>query len=413
MRDAASERLSTTSMMTAAQPSTALKGRRDLNLKVTGVIPHVLFAGRTNLIFVEVQTDAGITGVGEASLEGKTEAVVGAINDVKEYLIGQDPARIEHHWQTIYRHSFWRGGMVVGSAISGIEQALWDILGKALGVPVYELLGGRVRDRVRLYANGPRGDSAEEITESCVRIVEAGWGALKLAPFEAVTGIAGQPELRNARRMMEMIRSAVGPDVDVLIDCHGRLSPASAIQMAQALDEFDIFFFEEPVLPEDTAAMAEVAAAISIPVATGERLFTKWGFREVLELGAADVLQPDLAHCGGIWEGRKIAAAAEISYVGVAPHNPYSWLLTMASIQLDLAIPNFLIQEFLIDHPPEVERLFAEPFTWLPGGWVEPPSNPGLGVELDWDAIRAHEQLPYTRTYQPSLWHVDGSVADW
>jgi galactonate dehydratase len=236
---------------------------------------------------------------------------------------------------------------------------------------------------------------------------------LKLCPFDAVPGVAGQPELRHARRQLQLIRDAIGPDIDVLIDCHGRLSPTSAVQMAQALEEFDIFFFEEPVLPEDPAAMAEVAANISIPVATGERLFTKWGFRDVLALGAAHVLQPDLAHCGGIWEGRKIAAAAEAHYVGVAPHNPYSWLLTRASIQLDFAIPNFTIQEFLVDHPPEVERLFAETFTWLPGGWVEPSAAPGLGVELDWDAIRAHEQLPYTRTYQPSLWHVDGSVADW
>src|SRR5918992_4096746 len=240
--------------------------RPDLKLAVTDVVPHVLFGGRTNLVFVEVRTDAGITGIGEASLEGKTEAVVGAIHDVSEYLIGQDPTRIEHHWQTIYRHSFWRGGVVIGSAISGIEQALWDILGKALGVPVFELLGGRVRDRVRLYANGPRGDTPEEVAESCARLVEAGWGALKLCPFQAVTGVAGQRELRAARRQMALIRDAVGPDVDVLIDCHGRLSPTSAVQMADALEEFDIFFFEEPVLPEDPKAMAEVAGAISIPV---------------------------------------------------------------------------------------------------------------------------------------------------
>lgn len=388
-------------------------GRPDLHLRVSDVIPHVLSAGRTNLIFVEVRTDAGITGLGEASLEGKTEAVVGAINDLAEYVIGQDPTRIEHHWQTMYRHSFWRGGVVIGSAISGIEQALWDILGKALGVPIHELLGGRVRDRVRLYANGPRGSTPEEIAESCLHLVEAGWDALKLVPFDAVPGVAGQRELLHARRQMQMIRDAVGPEVDILVDCHGRLSPTSAVQMAEALDEFDIYFFEEPVLPEDPRALAEVAAAISIPVATGERLFTKWGFRDILALGAADVLQPDLAHCGGILEARKISAMAETSFVAVAPHNPYSWLLTMASIQLDFATPNFLIQEFLVDHPPEVERLFAAPFSWLPGGWVEPPTAPGLGVELDWDAVRAHERLPYRRTYQPSLWHVDGSVADW
>jgi galactonate dehydratase len=398
---------------TIAATNATASGRPELKLRVTEVIPHVLFAGRTNLIFVEVRTDAGITGIGEASLEGKTEAVVGAINDISEYLIGQDPTSIEHHWQTIYRHSFWRGGVVIGSALSSIEQALWDILGKALGMPVHDLLGGRVRDRVRLYANGPRGDTPEEVAESCRLLVEAGWGALKLIPFDAVPGVAGQHELREARRRMQLIRDAVGPDVDILIDCHGRLSPTAAIQMAEALEEFDIFFFEEPVLPEDPRALAEVAAAITIPVATGERLFTKWGFRDVLALGAADVLQPDIAHCGGIWEARKIAAAAETSFVGVAPHNPYSWLLTMASLQLDFATPNFVIQEFLIDHPPEVERLFAQPFTWLPGGWVEPPTAPGLGVELDWDAVRAQEQLPYRKTYQASLWHVDGAVADW
>lgn len=384
-----------------------------LGLIVTDVIPRVLFGGRTNLIFVEVQTNQGITGLGEASLEGKTEAVVGAINDVKEYLIGKDPTRIEHHWQTIYRHSFWRGGVVIGSAISGIEQALWDILGKALGVPVYELLGGRVRDRVRLYANGPRGNTPQEIAESCRRLVDQGWTALKLVPFDAVAGVASQKDLQAARHQMALIRDQVGPDVDILIDCHGRLSPTSAIQMAQALEEFGIFFFEEPVLPEDPASLAMVAESISIPIATGERLFTKWGYRDVLELGAASVLQPDLAHCGGIWEARKIAAAAEVSYVGIAPHNPYSWLLTAVSVHLDFAIPNFVIQEFLVDHPPEVEQLFAERFSWQEGGWVEPPTAPGLGVELDWDAVRAHEQLPYTRTYQPSLWHVDGSVADW
>ena len=385
----------------------------DLNLTVTDVIPHVLFAGRTNLIFVEVTTDQGLTGVGEASLEGKTQAVVGAIDDIKDYLIGQDPTRIEHHWQTIYRHSFWRGGVVIGSALSGIEQALWDILGKALGVPVYELLGGRVRDRVRLYANGPRGEGPEAVAESCARLVEAGWGALKLCPWGAVTGVAGQDQIRRAERQMRLVREAVGPDVDVLIDCHGRLSPAAALQMAEAMAEFDVFFFEEPVLPEDPRAMAEVAKKITIPIATGERLFTKWAFRDILSLGAADVLQPDLAHCGGIWEGRKIAAAAETSYVGLAPHNPYSWLLTAASVQLDFATPNFVIQEFLIDHPPAVEALFAERFTWKPGGWVDPPTAPGLGVELDWAAVRAHQQRPYTRTYQPSLWQVDGSVADW
>lgn len=384
-----------------------------MTIKVTDVIPHVVFGGRVNFIFVEVRTDQGITGIGEASLEGKTEAVVGAIHDLKDYAIGQDASRIEHIWQTMYRHSFWRAGVVAGSAISGIEQALWDIQGKALGVPVYQLLGGAVRDRVRLYANGPRGETPEELAEDCARLVAESWGAVKLCPFPATPGIAGAEEIRIARRTISLIRERVGTGVDILIDCHGRLSPAAAIQMAAALEEFDIFFFEEPVLPEDPEALAMVAAKINIPIATGERLFFKWGFRDILAKGCANLLQPDLAHCGGLWEGKKIAAAAEAYYVGVAPHNPYSWLLTMASIHLDATCPNFVIQEFLVDHPPLIDELFTSKPVWVDGGYVDLPTAPGLGIDLNWDAVRHYENQPYTRTFQPGLWHKDGSVADW
>ncbi len=380
---------------------------------ITDVIPHIVFGGRVNFIFVEVTTSDGITGIGEASLEGKTEAVVGAIHDLKDYAIGQEASRIEHIWQTMYRHSFWRAGVVIGSAISGIEQALWDIQGKELGVPVYQLLGGAVRDRVRLYANGPRGETPEAVADDCARLVAEGWGAVKLGAFGATQMVAGAEDIREARRTIELIRHKVGPEVDILIDCHGRLSPAAAIQMADALEEFNIFFFEEPVLPEDPDAMAMVAKKINIPIATGERLFFKWGFRDILAKGCAHMLQPDLAHCGGLWEGKKIAAAAEAYYVGIAPHNPYSWLLTMASIQLDATLPNFIIQEFLVDHPPMVSEIFTSKPVWSDGGYVELPTEPGLGIDFDWDALRHYENQPYTRTFQPSLWHKDGSVADW
>jgi len=199
----------------ALDPLTPRRPDPGVAIKIVDVVPHILFAGRTNLIVVEIQTDAGITGIGEASLEGKTRAVAGAIDELKEYLIGQDPTWIEHLWQTLYRHSFWRGGGVIGSAISGMEQAFWDISGKLLGVPVYELLGGHVRDRVRLYANGPRGDTPEAVAESCAQLVDAGWGAQKLGPFEAVTGVAGQPEIRAAHRRMALIRDAVGPGIEL------------------------------------------------------------------------------------------------------------------------------------------------------------------------------------------------------
>jgi galactonate dehydratase len=387
-----------------------------VKIRITDVVPHVIFCGRGHFIFVEVQTDQGITGIGEATLDSKTEAVVGAIRDLKAYVIGEDAFRIEHHWQRMFRHSFWRGGVVTGSAISGIEQALWDILGKALGVPVYELLGGAVHDRLRLYINGPAGNTPEEVAASAGQLASEGWTAMKLCPFPVTQAVAGAGEIRHARRVIEGVRRAVGPAVDIAIDCLGRLSPLAAVQMAEALEEYGIFFYEEPILPENIAALAEVAERIAIPVATGERLYFRSGFQELFERAAAQVVQPDLCHCGGLWEGKKIAALAEAYGILFAPHSPYSLIQTMVNLHVDVTCPNFLIQEYFTrGYAPVVRELFEEPLPIQAGGWVERPTKPGLGVQLNWDAVRFYASQPYAPTMAgtPPLWHTDGSVADW
>jgi galactonate dehydratase len=378
-------------------------------MRITEVEPLVVFGGFRNWVFVRVHTDEGLIGTGEATLEGRAETIVAAVHELGRYLVGKDPLQIEHHWQAMYRHAFWRGGPVLNSAISGVEQALWDIFGKSVNLPVWQLLGGACRDRIRVYANGPRGETAEELAESALELKEAGYSAMKLVPFGPTKPLDGVREVRRVAAIMEAVRSAVGPDVDLAVDAHGRLSPAMAIEMARAIRDVGIYFFEEPCLPENAVAMARVARECGIPVATGERLFTKWGFREVLDLGAAVVLQPDLAHCGGIAEGRKIAAMAEVHYAGIAPHNPLSPVNMRASLHLDAAIPNFVIQEWVTDDPPWRDQILVNP-VMVRDGWVELPTEPGLGTDLDLEVCRAH---PYQPLDMPALWHDDGAVADW
>jgi galactonate dehydratase len=356
-------------------------------------------------LFLKVHTDEGIVGLGEPIVEGRAQTVAAAVQEIGRYLIGQDPRRIEHHWQAIYRGQFYRGGPVLCSALSGIEQALWDITGKWLGQPVYNLLGGATRDRIRVYG-WVNGDSYGEYIESAKVSAQAGFTALK-------TGILGAMDIldtmtlveENVRRFADL-RSAVGPSVDIGIDFHGRVSPAMAVRMAKALEPYYPMFIEEPVLPENVDAMVTVARSTSIPIATGERLFTKWGFREVLEKQAAVLLQPDLSHSGGILETKKIAAMAECYYAGIAPHCPLGPIALAACLQLDACIPNFVVQE----HVTLGEGYLKEPFQ-IANGYMELPTKPGLGIELDEEAVAAKL---YDGSWEtPRLWHRDGSVADW
>jgi galactonate dehydratase len=375
-------------------------------MKITALKTALMRVERQNWLFVTVETDEGLAGLGEASLEGREKTVEAAIRECERYLLGRDPARITHHWQALYRHGFWRGGVVLNTALSGIEQALWDLKGKALGVPVYELLGGRTRDRVRVYTHCG-GPTPEAAAERALGLVAAGFTALKFGAWPAGVG-DDRAAVRWAARLIETVRRAVGPEVDLMVDNHGRASPGAAIALAHALAPYDLLFFEEPTPPDNLAALEQVArAGVNIRLATGERLFTKWGFRELLEKGLVDTIQPDLCHAGGLLETRAIAQLAETYYVKVAPHNPNGPVATAASVHLAAAIPNFSILELALSEPhrTQVQKVGLQ----LKEGHIELPTAPGLGIELDEAVIAAH---PYRASDYRGVYAADGAVAD-
>lgn len=356
-------------------------------------------------LFLKIYTDEGITGLGEPVVEGRAQTVETAVQEIGRYLVGQDPRRIEHHWQAIYRGQFYRGGPVLASALSGIEQALWDILGKWLGVPVYQLLGGATRDRIRVYG-WLHGETYGDYIEAAKVGLKSGLTAFKVGITAPVNIIDSPAYIQGEVDRFASIREAVGSEIEVGIDFHGRVSPAMAIQLAKAIEPYRPMFIEEPVLPENVDELVRVARSTSIPIATGERLFTKWGFREVLEKGAAAILQPDLSHAGGILETKKIAAMAECYYGAVAPHCPLGPIALASCLQLDACIPNFLIQE----HVTTGEGYLKEPFQVV-DGYIDLPTRPGLGIDLDEAALE--DQIHEGTWDTPQLRHKDGSVADW
>ncbi|MFN8525309.1 MAG: galactonate dehydratase [Chloroflexota bacterium] len=343
-------------------------------------------------LFVKISTDEGLVGYGEASNAARIAAT--AVEELGSRLVGLDPGRIEEHWQSLYRvyHNV-RGGPIATAAISGIEIALWDIKGKALGVPVYELLGGRFRERLRAYGNGwSQGvNSPETAAEAAARAVEQGYRALKWDPFGPVNPHIEPERLRESIAQIRAVRAAVGPDVELLIEAHGKLNVNNAIRAGRMMEAYDPYFFEEPVDPENVDAMVKVAAEINVPVATGERLYTKFGFRELLAKQAADIIQPDVCHTGGILETKKIAAMAEAYYVPIAPHNPFGPINTAAAIQVDACTPNFLIQEMIIRHLPTYRQLLTEPLEPR-DGYLEIPTRPGIGYELNEEFIRRQQR---------------------
>jgi galactonate dehydratase len=379
-------------------------------VKITAVRTLTVGAGWRNYVFVLVDTDEGLTGLGEASLGGQTNAMLGAVKDLEPLLIGADPLRIEHLWQQAYRHAFWRGGVTFLSALAGVEVALWDIRGKSLGVPIWRLMGGKVRDKIRAYANGPRGDTPEALAESALQLVSLGYTAMKMAPFDAMPILAGRPLINAGVAKVKAVREAVGPDVELMIDGHGRLSPPVAVRAAEAMAEFNIMFFEEPVLPEHAKALIQMAKKSPIPIATGERLHSRWDFPELLASRRIGVVQPDIIQSGGIAETRKIAAMAEMHFVAVAPHNPWSWVNTVASLHLDAVTPNFLIQEVITEPEPWKDAVVVIPPAMDAEGFFALPEAPGLGIELD---LERAKRFPPVTGRPPALWHDDGSVADW
>jgi galactonate dehydratase len=378
-------------------------------VKITSVEPLVVDVGSRNWLFVVVETDEGPSGVGEGSLPGHPRAVAAAIDEYREYLVGEDPARIQHLWQVMYRQPFFRSGAVTLSAMSAVEQALWDIKGKVAGLPVYELLGGRCHDRIKLYVNGPSGATLEELADSARSLVERRFTAMKTGLEVAVLAVQGDGIFRRAAEQVEALRAAVGQEVEIAWDAHGRLSPAMSIKLARALEPYNVWFLEEPALPENPKGLAQVARATSIPVATGERLFTKWAFREVLELGGAALLQPDLSHCGGVLEARAIAAMAEVYYCGFAPHNSLGPVNTIVSAHVAMASPNFVALETCLYPPDWTRELLTEPLEFV-DGYLELSDEPGWGVELDVELCRGH---PYRPSKLPILQHPSGAVGDW
>lgn len=353
--------------------------------------------------FCKVETDEGITGWGECTLEGHAATQVAAVFELARILEGEDPLRIEHLWQGMYRAGFYRGGPVLMSALSGVDMALWDIFGKSVGLPVYQLLGGRCRDYVRVYG-GCGGEEPEAIRASCQRTVEAGFDAMKFCPVDATEMVDGFDVIKRVEARMAAAREGAG-GADVGLDFHGRIAPAMAIALAQVLEPYRPYFIEEPVQCENVDALLQVKKSTAIPIATGERLYGRHGFRRVIELQAAAILQPDLAHAGGITEVRKIAAMADTHYMAIAPHCPLGPIALAACIHFALATPNFLIQE----HGNLGHGYLLEPFE-VKNGRLAIPAKPGLGIEVDEPRIRAMEWKDWDT---PRLYHQDGAVADW
>jgi galactonate dehydratase len=363
-------------------------------LKITKLETFIL---RNSWAFVRISTDAGIVGWGEM-LKDKSKACAAEAQEMARYLVGQDPRPITHHWQAIYRHGFYRGGPVLTAVLSGIDQALWDIKGKALGLPVSELLGGPTRERICVY--GSRAD------------VEAGRcnamkGALRADDRAAYKYVESAGYVQRAAQSFGRQRERFGPDVDMALDFHGAVQPQTAMLLIKAIEPFQPFFVEEPIQGQNVEGMAEIAAKTHLPIATGERVFTKWGFREVLEKKAASIIQPDICYAGGITELRLIAGIAESYYVPLAPHNPQGPCSLAASCQIAAAIPNFLIQE---QGTRTHDNLLKNPFQ-AEKGYLPVSTKPGLGIEIDEDKFMAQvgEPQPYQRTYDRD----DGSVVDW
>ena len=368
-------------------------------------------------MFLKIETDEGIVGWGEPVLEGRAQTVETAVHELKRVLIGADPLKIEHLWQLMYRGTFYRGGVVLGSAISGIEQALWDIKGKYYNMPVHEMLGGACRDRVRMYGHlKPAGHPGDFPIPDMLAIAEQrlkeGFDVVKYSIIPPIRPIDNMKMVDKVVERFAAVRDYVGKEVDIAIDFHGRVSPAMSIRLLQALEPYYPLFVEEPVLPENVDELVRVSRSTTIPIASGERLVTRWGYRELIEKQAVAVVQPDLCHCGGIFEARKIAAMAEMYYMQIAPHNPLGPISLAACLQLDACIPNVLAQEHpgMPNHEDLGVGILKKPFE-IENGCIRIPTGPGLGIEVDEEALEA---MKFDGDWEvPHLFFEDGSIADW
>ncbi len=380
------------SVFTAERTNAAQIGPKD-NIKVTKIETFIL---KNSWVFVKISTDAGIVGWGEM-LKDDAKACAAGAQEVGRYLVGQDPSRVVYHWQAIHRGAFYRGGPIKTAISSGIDQALWDIKGKAYGVPIYKLLGGPTRDRIRVY-----GTVSEKTGVNAMKTGPRGGGR------GAIKYVEGQKYVDEVVENFKALRKQHGSGVDIAIDFHGAVQPPTALLLVKALEPYQPWFYEEVVQCLNVDVMAEIARKTHIPLATGERIFTKWGFREILEKRAATILQPDVCYAGGITELRLIAGMAEAYYSPIAPHNPQGPCSLAASYQIAASIPNFLIQE---QGDKEYSDLLAKPMPPVTKGHRPLLTDPGLGITIDEDKLKAQvgEPRPYLPRFDPD----DGSVVDW
>jgi galactonate dehydratase len=366
-------------------------------------------------LFVRLETSGGLVGWGEASCEGRSETVRTAVHQLGEYLIGQDPFRIEDHWQVMSKGSFYRHGVILSSAVAGLDQALWDLLGKSVGLPVHVLLGGPVRDRVRVYC-WVGGDEPAEVADQIAQVVEEGMTAVKMNASGRMKPLGTPASLQGVYDRVAAAREVLGPDRDVAVDLHGRFTLATARRLARLLEPLSPFFLEEPVAPENSHLIGQVVASTVTPVSTGERLYTRQEFLPVLQAGIA-VAQPDLSHAGGISEVRRIASLCETFDVAIAPHCPLGPIALASSLQVAFATPNHLIQEQSIGiHYNEGAEVLdyvvdREPFRFV-DGHVERFTGPGLGIEVDEARVREADRRGHA--WRNPVWrHDDGGFAEW
>ncbi len=376
-------------------------------MKITDIKTFVVDCFRTNWVFVKVYTDDGLTGVGEGTLEYKEKAFIGAVEHIKEAITGLDPHNIERITHDVYRDSYWRCGPVLMSALSAVEMALWDIKGKALGVPVYQLLGGKANDKVRIYVNGwfAGAKTPEEFGEKAKIAVQRGVTAMKWDPFGKSYLEISNADLDTALRCVDAVRQAVGPKVDLLIEGHGRFNVPTGIKIAKELEQFKPMWFEEPTPPDNLDALKAVRDKSPVAISAGERLYNLKQYKDLFEMRAADYIQPDISHAGGILELKKIAAVADTYYIPFAPHNPSGPVANAATLQLAACTPNFSILEIMYSDVPWRADVTNEALTYK-DGYIDIPDKPGLGIEIDEEACLAHPYKPHT------LRHYTGALTD-
>ena len=392
-------------------------------MKITNIETLICNARMRNWIFVKVETDQpGLIGWGESTLEWHTRSVVGAVEDLRELLIGEDPKRVEHLWQMMWRQHFWHGsGVVRSTAISGIDLALWDIVGKVHGVPCHHLWGGRVRDYIRLYCHLGGGnlesfyetpvDNAKQFAELAIEVVEEGFTAFKSMAVPPTMPLEGLKPIKAADTCVAAMRDAVGDGIDIMVDAHARPSPSMGMQFAKALDPYGLYFFEEPCWPENPESLAQINASVDTPIATGERLTHLAAFRNLFAVRGCEVCQLDLTHCGGFTEARRIAALADAHRIALAPHNPQGPVSTAASLEFGFSQPSYIICESVHQDVPWRYDVVEEGYTVDKSNrTVTPNDKPGLGVTINEEEVKKY---PFEQEIPQRVFYRDGAVGDW